>query len=133
MMTTIEYESSVDTDQENKRSQKREPLIYYLRVHQYATKEYFGRVVDMSRQGIMLVLNEHVDPELLFDIVVEMPEGFSSSGELQLIVVSKWCNQDVNVDYFIAGFAFQEISSDTRSSISRLLNLYSLSRSIKGF
>lgn len=108
MTTTTEYGSIVETHDENQRSQKRESLIYYLRVHQYATREYFGRVVDM-------------------------PERFSSDGNLRLPVVSKWCNPDVNTEYFIAGFAFQEISSDTRATVSKLLNLYSLSRSIKGF
>ena len=133
MTTTTEYGSIVETHDGNQRSQKRESLIYYLRVHQYATREYFGRVVDMSKQGLMLVLNKQMDAEILFDIVVEVPEGFGSDGNLRLPVVSKWCNPDVNTDYFIAGFAFQEISSDTRDTVSKLLNLYSLSRSIKGF
>ena len=103
MNMTTSYDSTMGEEYENNhRSLKRERLIYYLRVYENTSKSYFGRVVDMSEQGLMLVLDKHVDAETGFNIVVELPEDIHDGENLPLSVVSKWCNQDVNKDYFIA-------------------------------
>ena len=125
------YETRMGAEYENNhRSLKRQRLIYYLRVYENTSKGYFGRVVDMSEQGLMLVLNKQVDSAARFNIVVEMPEDIQDGENLQLSVVSKWCNQDVNKDYFIAGFSFEELTRVALSRILKLLEEYAFSLSL---
>ncbi len=113
----------------NKRTQKRENLLFYLRVFNSSDKEYVGRVVDMSPQGLMLVVGYDVREGTVFDLTVELPEDLAGCSEFNVTVQCKWCKPDINKDYYVAGFIMTAMKSGTETAITALLEQYSFSLS----
>jgi len=116
----------VPTESDNKRQQKREKLIYYLRVFNSENNQYLGRVIDMSGQGVMLIMDNSCPNDSVFDVSVELPEDFSASS-INLSIQSMWCNPDVNKDYYIAGFRMTFTNEEDAGKIETLLQNYAFS------
>jgi len=111
----------------NKRIQKREKLLFYLRVYSAADRKYVGRVVDMSAQGLMLIVDDDVRDGMALDICVELPDDLSDSNEFKLSVRCKWCKPDINKDYYVAGFEIVSMEEDVKIIAKALLEQYSFS------
>ena len=70
--------------QTERRHFKRRHLIYYLRVFNRKTGDLLGHLVDVTRDGIMLINEDHVPLDIEMDLRMSLPEEISGKVRIEL-------------------------------------------------
>ena len=93
-----------------KRRLKRRHLIYYLRVFDRNTSELVGHLVDITAKGIMLISENPVELEALFQLKMDLPQGMGDKEQLYFDARSVWQKRDINPNFHNTGFEFRKVS-----------------------
>ncbi|MBU0731087.1 MAG: PilZ domain-containing protein [Proteobacteria bacterium] len=89
---------------EEDRGLKRRHLIFYLEVYDENTNELLGHVVDLTTRGIKLVSKLPIPVGSVHKLRMELPEGYFEEKTLHFEAKCLWSTNDVNPDFFDAGF-----------------------------
>lgn len=87
-----------------KRRLKRYHLIYYLRVFDKNTGQLLGHLVDIHTEGIMLLSEEPIECDINFQLQMILPGEILGTQTWNFEAQSKWCEQDVNPQFYNTGF-----------------------------
>ena len=101
---------------------KRRHLIYYLRVFDAEAARLLGHVVDITTQGLMLVTEDPIELGVVFHLRMVLSEKIGRTNETSFHARSMWCKRDVNPDFYVAGFEFQDMAPDGTNVIERLIS-----------
>ncbi len=120
-------ESLNNTMAGDRRHFDRRHLIYYLRVFDGSSSRIIGHVVEITTRGLMLVSEEplsvHEDYRLRMKLGGLMPK----MEELTFRATCKWCREDENPDFFIAGFLLHDLSQQAADRIKKLVGEFGFS------
>lgn len=114
----------------DKRTTKRSATIYYLRLSDIATGFDYGRVVDISAEGLLITTEKpHQVPEQ-FVAYVQVPPGSSGGTGFSCSLTRKWSRQDTGPNLTLIGFSMK---ADPKSEplINELIERYSFGRDIR--
>jgi hypothetical protein len=125
-MSGKEMNSNLDEQSVEKRNLSRHHLIYYLRVFDGISSRVVGHIVDISPQGIMLISDEPITVGEEYRLRMRFPGSGSSQEELILDAVCRWCREDENPEFYIAGFQIQELPGDATSFIKGLITEFGM-------
>ena len=103
------------------RSEKRRPLIYYLKVFRVDTGELLGHLVDITHNGIMVLAREPFDIGWETAVRIELPSPYQGRDDIRLTVASRWYRKDVNPLYFLTGFQITAVDQAELATIDYLL------------
>ena len=103
------------------RSLNRHHLIYYLRVFDGISSRVVGHIVDISPQGIMLITDEPITVQEDYRLRMRFPGAGSEQEELIFDAVCRWCRQDDNPEFYIAGFQIQNLPEESANFIQGLI------------
>lgn len=106
---------------EEQRKSRRWHPIYYLRVHDKKTNKLVGRVVDISNEGMCLITKKPLRANRKFQFKMRLPKSTRGAKEFVFDASSVWCAQDINPDYFSAGFRLKNMSQRGRQTIEYLI------------
>jgi len=109
-----------------KREAERKVLTYYLKIYNKNNDELLGRLGDISRKGFLLISDNKLPVEEKYDLKLELPDTFPDADHLEFQAKSVWSKQDVNPDFFAAGFRFTRISPGSKKIIDELVDLLGL-------
>jgi hypothetical protein len=99
----------------DKRALKRHHLIYYLRVIDRSTQEQLGHLVDITPDGIMLIVEKPLPVDVDYQLQIALPQEINGKEWLDLDARAIWCRPDVNPSLFGMGFQISEVTpEDTR-------------------
>jgi len=107
-----------------KRISERKNLVYYLKVTDTEANQPMGHAVNISNQGVMLIINKSIEPESLFQLKMSLPEEIQGSRYFEFSGMSRWCRQDEDPDYYNVGFQFANVSTKGVQLIDRLIEKY---------
>ena len=107
---------------ENKRNLKRRHLIYYLRVFDQKTKKPIGHLVDVTPEGIMVISEQPIITDIVFQLELILPVAYLGIEKLEFVARSVWCRQDVNPDFYDTGFQLLEVSREHFSVVETLID-----------
>jgi hypothetical protein len=102
---------------------KRRQLIFHLQVLNRDSGESLGRVVDITEDGMMLMLPAPVEVGHVYPCRMLLPDGQT----LDFDATNRWVKRGVNPDYFDAGFWFDGLSDDDERAILGLIERYKMS------
>ena len=105
-----------------KRKLNRRHLIYYLRVFDRSTNEPVGHMVDITAKGIMLISENPVKLDALFQLKMDLPQGMGAKDQLYFDARSVWQKKDINPKFLNTGFKFRKVSRDHFVVIEQLLD-----------
>lgn len=105
-----------------KRKHKRKNLLYYLPVIDRNTGGQIGHLVDITRDGMMLISKEPIEKGLMFQIRIELPAVISGHVQIEFDAESRWNTKDVNPEFFDTGFRFRDINVRTAAIIEQLIS-----------
>lgn len=110
-----------------KRRFKRRHLIYYLRIYDGISSRVVGHAVDISQQGMMLLSDEPVTVHEEYRLRMRFP-GVTSYDHDELIfnAVCRWCRQDDNPAFFVAGFQIQNLLPEETRFIQSLIEEFGI-------
>lgn len=108
----------------NQRTHQRRHLFYYLNVEDRSTGKSIGRVVDITVAGVLVISdNKYKDGEqikariMLDDDLLEQAHG-----NLEVDLLCRWSKPDINPDYSVSGFAFENLSDNDVRLIERVID-----------
>ncbi len=103
------------------RVEKRNSLIYYLRVHDCDTGRLLGRVVDITTGGIRLYSNDRIEPDKTFNLRMDIPGAAGQERHLIFEASSIWCRRSANPDFYETGFQTSSVSPEDSAVIESLI------------
>lgn len=103
------------------RGRSRHHLIYYLRVFDGISNRVVGHIVDISPQGIMLITDEPISVHEEFRLRMRFPGTGTDQEELIFDAVCRWCREDDNPEFYIAGFKIQDLPEPATNFIQGLI------------
>lgn len=112
----------------NKRTPKRKNLIFYPEVHDLDDPSFSGNMIDISTSGIMLSLEKDIRSGVKFQFELILPDVIDGIERIRFSARSKWCKEDINPDYFAAGFEFEEIEDEAEEIIVKMMYEYGFKR-----
>lgn len=111
--------------QSDKRALERMHLVFYLRVFDGMSSRVVGHVVNISQQGIMLICDSPVSVNERYRLRMRLPNDIPDKDELLLSATSRWCKQDENPHFYIAGFQIHNLTDEVSHYIDQLLKNFS--------
>jgi len=91
------------------RSEQRTPLASSLAVYDGISSRLVGRLIDLTRKGMMLVCREPVGMREEYRLRITLPVPVGGREELHIRAVCRWCREGDDAESFVAGFLFQEL------------------------
>ena len=120
-MTNGPKKGTADQDFAEKRQIKRTHLIYYLRIYDGISSRVIGHAVDISQQGLMLISDEPVTVHEEYRLRMRFPGVAYEQEELLFYAVCRWCRQDDNPAFYVAGFQIQNLLPEETRFIQSLI------------
>ena len=80
-----------------------------------------GHIVDISPEGIMLITDEPITVQEEYRLRMRFPGTGSSQEELVLEAVCRWCREDENPEFYLAGFQIQDLPQDAEFFLQGLI------------
>lgn len=110
----------------DKRQFKRRHLIYYLRIYDGISSRIVGHAVDISQQGMMLLSDEPVAVHEEYRLRMCFPGVAYGQEELVFDAVCRWCRQDDNPAFYMAGFQIQNLLPEETRFIQSLIDEFGI-------
>lgn len=110
---------------DERRAIQRRRLIYYLQVWDTATDKLLGHVVDINTDGLMLVSEEQIGTEKMFELEIRWQNQDDNPERLRFSAVSRWDSHDPNNAFFDTGFQLLGPSEESLEKIRTLIREYS--------
>ena len=107
-----------------KRKFPRRDLIFYSRISDGKSGRVLGYLLNITPDGAMILSEKPVEPDLLVELHIELPDGLSDMRELVIPARSLWCQPDINPEFYDAGFSFLTVSEEYVGIIKRLVEEY---------
>ena len=82
----------------------------YFNVIDRKTGESIGHLVDLTPEGLRILSKSPIDRGAEFDLNIELPTAIKSQPNIAAKARCVWCEQDINPDFFNAGFEILSIS-----------------------
>ena len=116
-------ETKKNTDEQNveQRRLSRHHLIYYLRVFDGISNRVVGHIVDISPKGIMLITDEPIAVNEEFRLRMRFPGAGTEQEELIFAAACRWCREDENPEFYIAGFQIEDLPDSAANFIQGLI------------
>jgi hypothetical protein len=115
----------------DKRKTKRWHLVFYLRVFDGHGQRIVGHLVDISTRGLMLVSDEPIEKGRSLPLRMKLPKEQAGRQELTFSATCRWCRQDTNPDFYIAGFRIDSIPPELPGQLRQLVDDFSIEESLK--
>jgi hypothetical protein len=120
-MPDNETKAGLGDQHAEQRSFSRHHLIYYLRVFDGISNRVIGHIVDISPRGLMLITDEPIAVQEEFRMRMRFPGSGSEQEELLYTAVCKWCREDENPEFYIAGFQIEDLPEPATNFIQGLI------------
>ncbi len=110
---------------QEKRRVERKYLAFYLRVFDGMGSKVVGHLVNISSNGLMLLSDFPIPVNEEYVLRMCLPAALVEKGEITFNAVSRWCKNDTNPDFYLAGFQLHDISLSLKNDILALIDEFS--------
>lgn len=111
---------------EERRNLKRRHLIYYLRVFNSKTDQLIGHLVDITHKGIMLISEEPIETNAIFQLRMIFLSEIDRRKEIGFNAKSLWCKKDINPDFFDTGFQLIDVPKEDILIFEHLIRSFAM-------
>jgi hypothetical protein len=108
----------------DRRKLKRVHLIFYLRVFQDDSRVPLGHLVDITKEGLMLISEEQLELDKEYHLRMDLPQEINGSTVVHFRAISKWCTPDVNPSFYNTGFQLENVDEDHIRIIRNLITRF---------
>jgi len=106
---------------------KRRHLLYYLRVTDRHCGAPLGNLVDITREGLMLVTRRPVEARKVHRLRLHLPREVLPENYVDLDAESVWTRPDANPDLHVTGFRILDLTTVARQAIDQLVDDFGFS------
>ncbi len=109
---------------EYQRKQERKELNQTIPVQDIINGAVAGELVNITTNGMMLISNEHIETNSIFQFALQLPHPLDGHDSIPLGVDCLWCRKVENFSRYWAGFQIIDASPDARELIDKLIAHY---------
>lgn len=107
-----------------RRAQERKELNQPITVQDIINNRPIGELVNISANGLMLITEEHIETNSIFQLSLRMPNEINGHSNLDVGVDCLWCRKVDNFNRYWAGFQVIDASDETNEIIQLLIENY---------
>jgi hypothetical protein len=107
-----------------KRNLSRLKLLYHLRVVDKDNFKLLGHLADIHTQGMMVLSELRLEPKVVHDIKIVLPDALDGREEIELSSKVLWCVPYTNPLFFQSGFKFGHIDRNIVRALEALIQRY---------
>jgi hypothetical protein len=109
---------------DDRRKFRRRYIMYYSRVFDRRTGRVIGYIVDLTPEGAMIISEEPIEPQTVFQLRMDLPEELSEQGYIYFEACSVWCERDVDPNFWDIGVKLTTIEPDDVTILERMIAEY---------
>jgi len=109
---------------EEKRKSPRKKANGVLSIQDRGRSEKLGNLVDLSRDGFMLISKKPINTDKIWQISMDLPHSINGSNTINFGAESLWCDQAGGPTQFWAGFQIIDIDDTEAKKLNQLLDQY---------
>jgi hypothetical protein len=83
-----------------------------------------GYLLNITPEGAMILSEKPLEVNLEVELHIELPEGLSDLREMVFLARSRWCQPDINPEFYDVGFMFLKSSKEYTELIYRMVEEY---------
>jgi hypothetical protein len=110
---------------QDRRKHPRKDLYLFLNVYDPKSEQNIGTLLNLSLEGAMVLSENRVDSDMVFELQIKLPENFFQKHELVFTAKSRWCAPDINPEFYDVGYQFANVSEEDGRIIKEILEKYS--------
>jgi len=111
---------------QKQRNRPRKNTPHHVKVLDQVTDEILGRVVDVTADGLMLVVPERIEPGRQFNFRIILPRIVSGKMDIEVSAEAIWCKPDTNPDFFKVGFKFLNLPGNDGFTLEDVMHRMNL-------
>jgi hypothetical protein len=109
---------------QEKRKLKRWHLIYYLQVRNRHTNKAIGHLIDINREGMMLLSEVPIERDRIFHLQMTLPEEVVGLTTWEFDAKSLWSKPDLNPRLYTTGLHLLNVLPEDVGMIECLIDDY---------
>ena len=125
----MQNSANPDPNAKNDRKLERHEFLLPVPAVDAASGETLGALVNISIEGLMLMSNQALETNRLYQVTLALPEAISGHSEIELGVDCLWTRDDEQFGHHWSGFQIIDASQDAIKVIEQLIRDYSESAS----
>ena len=107
-----------------RRKVRRRNSFYYLEVFEEETKNFVGRLIDITTDGMMLESEEPIEVKKGYRLSMELPNSFVWKPKIIFDAKSVWCRKEGDFETYKAGFQLQNLDTKVEKQVNRLVEKF---------
>jgi len=107
-----------------RRKVRRRNSFYYLEVFEEETKNFVGRLIDITPDGMMLESEEAIEVKKGYRLSMELPNSFLRKSKIIFDAKSVWCKKESDFETYKAGFQLQNLDTKVEKQVNRLVEKF---------
>lgn len=107
-----------------RRTEERKFLTYFSRVVDRSNGRMLGYLVDLTTGGAQLVGNIQLKVNNIFQLRIDLPDGFSVHEFLDLDARAAWVAPDTDPEFFRTGLQLVSVPPEHTETLKQLLEQY---------
>ncbi len=111
---------------QKQRNRPRKNTPHNVKVLEVETNKLLGRVVDITADGLMMVVPRAIETGRQFEFRIILPRMVEGKVEIGVNAEAVWCKQDTNPRYFQVGFRFENLSGSDGFTLEDVMHRMNL-------
>lgn len=121
-----ESNESERTPMQKQRNRPRKNTPHNVKVLEQESGTTLGRVVDITADGLMLVVPEAIETGRQLNFRIILPRMVEGKVEIAVSAEAVWCKQDTNPRYFKVGFRFENLAGNDGFTLEDVMHRMNL-------
>ncbi len=109
-----------------RRKVKRSNSVFYLEVFEEETKSFVGRLINITKDGMMLESQEPIEVKKGYRLCMELPNSLVSKPKITFDAKSVWCRKEGDFETYNAGFQLQNLDTKVAKKVNELMEKFKL-------
>ena len=111
---------------QKQRNRPRKNTPHNVKVLDQASGSFLGRVVDITADGLMLVVPDHIEAGRMFDFRIILPRMVEGKMDIEVKAEAVWCKRDTNPKFFKVGFRFENLPGNDGFTLEDVMHRMNL-------
>lgn len=111
---------------QKQRNRPRKNTPHNVKVLEQGSTTLLGRVVDITADGLMLVVPNAVEVGQKFQFRIILPRMVDGKVEVSVSAEAVWCKQDTNPRYFKVGYQFENLTGNDGFTLEDVMHRMNL-------
>jgi len=111
---------------QKQRNRPRKNTPHNVKVLDQESGKVLGRVVDITADGLMLVVSDRIEVGRHFDFRIILPRIVDGKMDIEVTAEAVWCKQDTNPSFYKVGFKFENMPGNDGFTLEDVMHRMNL-------